>query len=70
MPRERIWFSPEEIAEQWGVCVQTVRRFCRQKRGFPCMKVGKGWRIHADRAVAWFQKQERVRNERERFGEE
>jgi excisionase family DNA binding protein len=56
-------YSPEQIAEQWGVARQTVLKYLRtgKLKGF---KIGRFWRIRGRDLSAFIQEDTLVRKQR------
>jgi excisionase family DNA binding protein len=56
--REKELLSAEDVAALMGVKESTVWRWCREGR-FPCLKVGKHWRVRREALEDFLQRSER-----------
>jgi excisionase family DNA binding protein len=52
---EKDWYSPQEIAEELGLKVETIREYIRKKE-LPAYKFGRDYRVKREDYEEWLKK--------------
>jgi excisionase family DNA binding protein len=52
---DKDWYSPQEIAEELGLKVETIREYIRKKE-LPAYKFGRDYRVKREDYEEWLKK--------------